>query len=189
MTWEGCQVTPSCSGGVDGRITEQPGERPSPEYPPDPSPGAPGAWIGFGATDCYVNYGENSSTWMDVDGDLLRDECEYHLARAFAPVLMLSQSDGCPEGEPYWAAKYFDDPGHHHWGEFVRIAYLPAYYRDCGSFDGRRRPARACGPLRTKSPSPRTYPISNPIPTNTGVARFSSTFMPREGISLPTSSE
>jgi hypothetical protein len=28
--------------------------------------------------------------------------------------------------------RYFDDGLGYGWGQFVRIAYLPAYYRDCG---------------------------------------------------------
>jgi hypothetical protein len=73
---------------------------------------------------------------LDVDQDRLWDECEYRLAYLFAPALMMSRQDDCPGGEPYWSARYFDnyDPmtGLSGWGRFVRIAYLPSYYRDCG---------------------------------------------------------
>lgn len=70
---------------------------------------------------------------QDVDQDYLSDECEYRLAWAFAPDIMLSSRDPCPGGEPYWAAKYFDDPASFGWGRFVRVAYLLSYYADCGA--------------------------------------------------------
>ena len=54
------------------------------------------------------------------------DGCEYRIAHAFAPSLLFLTSSTCAQGEPYWAAKYFANAG------IVRIAYMPAYYRDCG---------------------------------------------------------
>lgn len=133
MTYEGCLLTPGCGGGADGSVVST-GIEPALEYPPDPSPNADGVWIGFGATDCYVNHGAANA--IDVDGDWLRDDCEYRLAREFAPLLQMSVSDGCSNGEPYWAATYFDDPYGIGWGQFVRIAYMLGYYRDCGDLDG-----------------------------------------------------
>ncbi len=82
------------------------------------------------ATDCYKNYG---ATGHDYDNDLLADECEHRLAYMFRPEMMMHPNDGCPGGEPYWAARYFDDAQHIGWGQFVRLAYLPGYYRDCGA--------------------------------------------------------
>jgi hypothetical protein len=100
----------------------------------DPSPGAPGIWLGdtLAGRWCYADY---NSFVTDADHDWLDDDCEFQLAKAFAPVLQADPNDPCLLGEPYWAAKYFNDPGTG-WGEFVRIAYLPSYYRDCGLSDG-----------------------------------------------------
>jgi hypothetical protein len=99
--------------------------------PGDPSPGAPGVWLGdtLSGRWCYADY---NSFITDADRDWLDDDCEFQLAKAFAPQLHMDPHEPCPQGEPYWAAKYFDDPGTG-WGEFVRIAYLPSYYRDCGT--------------------------------------------------------
>lgn len=131
MTEEGCQLTPGCwdETGIDGNVTGGPVVNFN--LGPDPSPSAVGLWIGMGATDCYRNFGASGAE--DADYDLLADECEYRLAYMFRPQMMINPQDGCAGGEPYWAARYFDDPAHHGFGQFVRIAYLPAYYRDCGS--------------------------------------------------------
>jgi hypothetical protein len=69
----------------------------------------------------------------DVDEDGLDDRCELGLARAFAPVLKVDRRD-C-----LWME---DAAGRRLAGGYlfaaqpiaggVRIAYLPAYYRDCG---------------------------------------------------------
>jgi hypothetical protein len=71
----------------------------------------------------------------DADEDGLADPCELELARAFAPEL-IAQPGGCdwaPDERPprlgggyYFATAPARMPGH------VRVAYLPAYYRDCG---------------------------------------------------------
>lgn len=81
------------------------------------------------ASDCVESAGDR-----DVDG--LTDACELALARAFAPWLVIAEG-GCnwdtsvtparPGGEYYFAARPLDRAG-----AMVRIAYLPAYYRDCG---------------------------------------------------------
>jgi hypothetical protein len=69
----------------------------------------------------------------DTDSDSISDECEFSLARTFAPVLVV-RSGGCN-----WNATL--EPGMLDGGYFfavqaadsaVRIAYLPAYFRDCG---------------------------------------------------------
>lgn len=67
----------------------------------------------------------------DVDG--LSDECELRLAQAFAPILMM-RSGGCDWDEsvtpPRLGGGYLFavEPN----GGTVRIAYLPAYFIDCG---------------------------------------------------------
>ena len=68
---------------------------------------------------------------IDLDRDGLSDACELALARAFSPVLVV-RSDGCNwsadnarlAGAYYFAVQPVDS--------LVRIAYLPAYFRDCG---------------------------------------------------------
>ena len=141
MTEEGCRATPGCwpgddggegnPGADDGRVT---GDAPSSfNFGDDPSFAAPGRWIGMADTDCYTNMPGGNSSAQDIDQDLLADECEYRLAWSFAPDLMMSGQEQCGGGEPYWAAKYFDDPDQVGWGRFVRVAYLLSYYDDCGA--------------------------------------------------------
>ena len=68
---------------------------------------------------------------VDQDRDGLADACELGLARRFAPVLVAS-SGGCnwsaenarPGGAYFFAVQPVDT--------VIRIAYLPAYFRDCG---------------------------------------------------------
>jgi hypothetical protein len=70
---------------------------------------------------------------VDEDHDWLDDNCEFELAKGFAPRWSMSIQDDCPGGEPVWAAKYFPGQGR------VRIAFMPAYYDDCpntGTFFG-----------------------------------------------------
>lgn len=127
-TVEGCELNPSCGPGANGSVT---GTTTANYFiPADPSPGTPGIYTGLVARDCYKNYG---ATGADYDNDLLTEDCEFRLAREFAPDLMMNPSDGCLMGEPYWAARYFDDGWRLGWGQFVRIAYLLSYYKDCGA--------------------------------------------------------
>lgn len=139
MTEEGCQLTPSCSGDggeearstiVDPNLSYVTGDVAS---PPDPSPGADGIWLGIDAAYCYLPYSSQPIPLTDRDNDGLRDICELILAQAFAPLLSMSPEDDCPGGEPYWAAKYFNNIQPYNWGDFVRIAYLQSYYLDCGT--------------------------------------------------------
>lgn len=72
---------------------------------------------------------------LDADEDGLDDRCELAQAEAFAPLL-LTRAGGCgwdesvtparPGGEYFFAVEPVGAAGR------VRIAYLPAYYRDCG---------------------------------------------------------
>lgn len=70
----------------------------------------------------------------DSDLDGMADDCELGLARAFAPALVVT-AGGCdwdaslgrPLGAYLYGVQRSDD-------DRVRIAYLPAYYRDCGWF-------------------------------------------------------
>lgn len=67
----------------------------------------------------------------DRDGDGLSDACETELAYAFAPLLRV-RTDGC---------NWDEDAGRLGGGYFyavqpvdsvIRVAYMPAYFRDCG---------------------------------------------------------
>lgn len=91
----------------------------------DPHVGENGIWLGPDVTPsaCFRNL---KPTITDADKDWLDDNCELALARGFAPRWNVSVNDGCPSGEPAWAAKYFLPA-------VVRIAYLPAYHDDCGT--------------------------------------------------------
>jgi hypothetical protein len=93
------------------------------QAPGDPSPGAYGIWLGPNVVPngCFRDLNPGLA---DADLDWLADHCELELARAFAPGLQLS--DNCGDGEPHWAAKYFNSRG------IVRLAFMPAYYLDCG---------------------------------------------------------
>ncbi|MEX1181709.1 MAG: hypothetical protein WEF86_00635 [Gemmatimonadota bacterium] len=70
---------------------------------------------------------------VDRDHDGLSDECERELARAFAPHLVV-RSGGCDWDEsvsPHRIGggyRFAVEP----YGDAVRIAYLPAYFVDCG---------------------------------------------------------
>lgn len=96
------------------------------EAPGDPSPGAPGIWLGAHISPAACFNDQNASI-TDSDHDWLDDNCELELARGFAPRWSMGEQDHCPDGEPVWAAKYFSIYG------IVRLAYMAAYYDDCGS--------------------------------------------------------
>ena len=75
----------------------------------------------------------HSSGDSDSDTDALGDPCELALARAFAPLFVVDRrdclwtqnADGARLGGAYLFAAQSIDRG-------VRLAYLPAYWRDCG---------------------------------------------------------
>src|SRR5216110_119645 len=127
-----CNDDPLLCGPVDGTIHDGTGDGSVTQVAGDPSPGAPGIWLGWYGSGqyCYANY---NSFMNDGDHDWLDDQCEYLIAKAFAPALAISPADGYDKGEPYWAVKYFPNDPNYGWGEFVRIAYMPAYYRDGGT--------------------------------------------------------
>lgn len=97
-----------------------------------PYPGSKGMYLGdaISANFCYADY---NPLITDLDHDWLDDTCERHLAQAFSPAVNLHYLEKCGGGEPYWAAQYFPNyPGVSPLSQ-VRIAYMPAYYRDCGT--------------------------------------------------------
>lgn len=116
----GCEMDPECSGGGGGGGTG---------FAVDTHPMAPGYWMGTTVTPqaCISPTGAGIS---DADLDGTHDYCENLLAERFRPALSFSAYD-CDTGqEPYWAAKAFPAQGN-----VVRVAYLFAYYRDCGIQD------------------------------------------------------
>ncbi|MGE0157781.1 MAG: hypothetical protein AB7T31_00140 [Gemmatimonadales bacterium] len=65
----------------------------------------------------------------DIDLDGLGDACELELARFFAPVLVVAPV-GCAHAEGLPPGGYFH--GAQRVRDAVRLAYLPAYFVDCG---------------------------------------------------------
>lgn len=91
-----------------------------------PVPSDSGIWLGTSVTPANC-FGTLATTpIMDHDQDYLADHCETELAKGFAPTLKFDPGDNeCSRGEPWYGAKYFLNGR-------VRLAYLPAYYEDCG---------------------------------------------------------
>lgn len=85
-----------------------------------------GLSVSWSAADC-------ATAAVDVDRDILDDRCELALAQAFAPKLVVDRRD-CLWREdvspPRLAGGYLFAAQPTAAG--VRIAFLPAYYRDCG---------------------------------------------------------
>lgn len=96
----------------------------APPSPPD------GVQVGYSWNSCVT-----PATDVDLDG--VDDGCEWALAKAFAPLLKVSMGD-CDwdggllrlGGEYYFGVQRNDELGPR-----IRIAYLPAYYKDCGGPD------------------------------------------------------
>ena len=95
---------------------------------------APGAWPASRATGLALAPGACGVTVADADDDGLDDGCELALARAFAPALVADRRDclwsadaggGRLAGGWLFAAQPIAGGG-------ARIAYMPAYLRDCG---------------------------------------------------------
>lgn len=87
---------------------------------PLPPPGEDGLDLGFSHADCILNVTD------DDDSDGLSDECEYQIARSFAPRLKFYIGEPCMRRETYWAATRTT------YAE-VRVIYLLGYYQDCGT--------------------------------------------------------
>ena len=71
----------------------------------------------------------------DPDGDTMDNRCEDALAAAFAPGLEVARDCNYDEGVGRQGGEYYYGVQGYHDGPntVVRIAYLPAYYWDCGS--------------------------------------------------------
>jgi hypothetical protein len=102
----------------------------------DPCPECTGLIVDGGLTmsDC------TTSGMTDLDYDGLADWCEWAIARAFAPRLMIHPHDGDPSMEPYWAAKLYSENGSNcrlypapcYSPTFVQVFYALGYHRDPG---------------------------------------------------------
>lgn len=102
-------------------------------FPPLPTdPGAAGDPTGLAVN---WSWPACATAEVDLDRDGLDDRCEFALTQAFAPVLVVSATscNWAPDARPprpgggyRFAAGRGEAPGS------IRVAYLPAYYRDCG---------------------------------------------------------
>lgn len=92
----------------------------------DPSPGSAGVWLGSGVSPSVCFIERQSGNPSDSDADGLANNCEFPIARSFAPRLWYHDTNNelCPSGEPYWAIKRFPNG-------VVRAAYMFAYHKDC----------------------------------------------------------
>lgn len=97
--------------------------RPECNEPPPPPP-PPGTYVP------YTRYCFFPAPALDDDQDGLDDFCEYNLASALAPELLISQADGDPSRETYWAAEGSLADG------VIWIFYAFAYHRDAGHWGG-----------------------------------------------------
>lgn len=86
----------------------------------DPNPDSAGVWVGddFSASNCLAG------DYDDNDHDGIGDQCEWVLARRFAPVMVFDAYDDVGR-EPYFAVRPAGDSS-------VVILYMPAYYIDLG---------------------------------------------------------
>ena len=119
-------------GPASGVVAVPPAE--DPIAGADPSPGANGLWLGNGINPSFCFADQNPGV-ADADHDWLADLCEYKIARGFRPEWQYGNAYCNDDGEPHWAAKYFtmSDVGDTFLPHaIVRIAYIPAYYADCG---------------------------------------------------------
>jgi hypothetical protein len=96
-------------------------------YTDDPNPDSVGVWMSdyFTAANCY------GGAYDDNDYDGIGDQCEWALAKRFAPILITdsSFSDNIG-GERYWAARPEGSDS------TIWIVYFPAYYVDLGCYVG-----------------------------------------------------
>lgn len=131
-----CSEPQAGPSGVPERVLVQPylpcnpeeqycGGNPGP-HQPDLDPGAPGYWLGFGTGPAFC-YSASGANINDADRDKFDDWCEKTIAQRFRPLLRFSPYDCNRQGERYWAAHYFPET------ERFRVAYLLAYYKDCGT--------------------------------------------------------
>jgi len=79
----------------------------------------------FTAAECF------GTAYDDNDHDGIGDQCEWALAKRFAPILVTDSSFGDEVGrDPYWAVRRGSTD------TTIIIAYFPAYYFDNGCYYG-----------------------------------------------------
>ncbi len=101
----------------------------------DADPNAPGVFTTWSEDMCLW-----PSWWFDEDQDGVDDSCERATAAAFAPMLVFASRDcnwdhGLDRmgGEYYYAVEARLDDQQVPWRWVLRVAYLMAYYHDCGT--------------------------------------------------------
>jgi hypothetical protein len=92
--------------------------------PDDPDPDAPGYFIGL---DYNMDQCRQSN---DFDADGFDDNCEYRIARRFAPLMATNPSDDVSR-EPYWVATYVPSLPFGS-SDGLKIMYLFSYHMDWG---------------------------------------------------------
>jgi hypothetical protein len=94
--------------------------------PDDPDPDAPGYFIGL---DYNMDQCRQSN---DFDDDGFDDNCEYRIARRFAPMLATHPGDYVSR-EPYWAATYVADTPTPGTQPGIKVMALFGYHADYGT--------------------------------------------------------
>lgn len=96
--------------------------------PDDPDPDAPGYFIG---QDYNMDHCTQSN---DLDDDGFDDNCEYRIARRFAPMLATAPAPyDDTSAEPYWVAEYAEDMPGTRSTHGVKVMYLLSYHEDLGT--------------------------------------------------------
>jgi hypothetical protein len=126
-----CRVKPEALRNAKrtmGRLTAE-GEDCAHE---DPCPSCDGLFVGgWDASECFW-----SPFRWDPDGDFVDNGCENALAMAFAPELIAARDCNYDRGLKRQGGEYYFAAGRVTTGSgesLLRIAYLPAYYVDCGT--------------------------------------------------------
>ena len=105
-------------------------------------PGGGGAPAGLSIAGITPEMCANVTSYADTDLDMMNDTCEETLATSFAPLMKQVDAttfaydfyNGRMGGE-YYHAVYSLYCGTHPCASSIRIAYLPAYYRDVGAYN------------------------------------------------------
>jgi len=126
----------------------------------DPNPDSAGVWVGedFSASSCL------GGEFPDEDADGVGDQCEWVIARRFAPVMIFDAYDEVGR-QPYFAVRSNGD-------STLVILYMPAYYLDlgcssiplCGTIDdGHLGDSEAIGVLVYWNPSSQHWLTSTAV--------------------------
>jgi hypothetical protein len=96
------------------------------ECPEDPP--MAGGQVGYHLDPSVTFSACTSGVGPDSDRDGIRDDCEYALAFAFRPQLIMNPFDAAPDREPYWAVRKGAGANE------IMIFYLFSYHRDAGVY-------------------------------------------------------